>query len=130
MRRDSVGAGLDRDLRRAHGIRVMPTTGVTNGGDVIDIDAKGEVRSGHFSPSQLAPGICLPALDTGFVRNRRRQARRQAFTRSAFATTSFARNCAMMELRCLISNTSRSMVTDVKSGDDRSMPMLSMLPSC
>ena len=45
MRRDSVGASLDRDLRRAHGIRVMPATGVTNGRDVIDIDAEAEVRS-------------------------------------------------------------------------------------
>jgi hypothetical protein len=45
MRRDSVGASLDRDLPRAHGIRVMPATGVTNGRDVIDIDAEAEVRS-------------------------------------------------------------------------------------
>jgi hypothetical protein len=45
MRRDSVGASFDRDLRRAHGIRVMPAAGVTNGGDVIDIDAEAEVRS-------------------------------------------------------------------------------------
>src|SRR5262245_20082189 len=53
-----------------------------------------------------------------------------AFTRSAAATTSFARNCAMIELRCLMSNTSRSMVTEVKSGAERSMWILSMLPSC
>ena len=45
MRRNSVGASLDRDLGRAHGIRVMPAAGVTNGGDVIDIDAEAEVRS-------------------------------------------------------------------------------------
>jgi hypothetical protein len=45
MRRDSVGAGFDRDLRRVHGIRVMPAAGVTNGGNVIDIDAEAEVRS-------------------------------------------------------------------------------------
>src|SRR5262249_5399155 len=53
-----------------------------------------------------------------------------ALTRSAVATTSFARSCAMIELRCLMSNTSRSMVTEVKSGAERSIWMLSMLPSC
>ena len=48
MRGDSVGAGLDRDLGRMHGIRVMPAAGITDGGDVIDIDAEAEVRSRHF----------------------------------------------------------------------------------
>src|SRR5262249_59197840 len=129
MRGDSVGASLDRDLRRTHGIRGMPAAGVADGGNVIDIDAEPEGRGRHFFAVR-SYARDLSAIATGFIGNCRRQARRQAFTRSAFATTSFARNCAMMELRCLISNTSRSMVTDVKSGDDRSMPMLSMLPSC
>jgi hypothetical protein len=40
---------------------VMPAAGITDGGDVIDIDAEAEVRSRHFLPSDHAPAICLPA---------------------------------------------------------------------
>src|SRR5262245_40280797 len=116
MRSNAVGAGIDGDLRRLYRIRVASAAGVTDGSDVIDIDAEAKVRSRHsWLPSGRAAGSS-PCL--------------QACTRSACATTSFARNCAMIELRCLISNTSRSIVTDVKSGDDRSILILSMLPSC
>src|SRR6266852_5298893 len=76
----------------------------------------------------------LPCIYSSVYTNRttfrKTDQRIHAFTRSAAATTSFARNCAMIELRCLMSKTSRSMVTAVKSGAERSMLMLSMLPSC
>src|SRR5262245_4613835 len=118
MRGNAVGAGIDGDLRRLYRIRVVSAAGVTDGSNVIDIDAEAKVGSRHSSlPSGRAAGeLPSPCL--------------QACTRSACATTSFARNCAMIELRCLISKTSRSIVTDVKSGDDRSILILSMLPSC
>ena len=39
MRGDAVGAGLDRELGRAHRIGMPPAAGVADGGDVIDVDA-------------------------------------------------------------------------------------------
>jgi hypothetical protein len=49
MRGDAVGAGLDRDLRRAHRIGPLPAPSITQGGDVVDIDAKTQRSSfGHF----------------------------------------------------------------------------------
>jgi hypothetical protein len=48
MRGDAVGAGLDRNLRRTHGIRMPPAAGVADGGDVVNIDAETKVRSRHF----------------------------------------------------------------------------------
>src|SRR5260370_4068831 len=118
MRGNAVRAGIKGSLSRTYRIRVASAAGVTDGSDVIDIDAETKVGSRHsLLPSGRGPG------------NRPRRAL-QACTRSACATTSFARNCAIIELRCLISKTSRSMVTDVKSGDERSILILSMLPSC
>jgi len=40
VRRNPVASGRDRKLGSAHGIRMTAATGVTNGGNVIDIDAK------------------------------------------------------------------------------------------
>ena len=39
MRGDAVGAGLDRELGRAHRIGMPPAARVADGGDVIDVDA-------------------------------------------------------------------------------------------
>src|SRR4029450_4090537 len=131
MRGDTVGACLNRDVARREGIWVAPAASLAEGGHMVDIDAEAKMWSRHF----LAVRSCRPR--SSCLRSRckfcggwRVQGALQAFPRSACATTSFARNCAMIELRCLMSNTSRSMVTDVKSGDERSMLILSMLPSC
>src|SRR4029450_4733576 len=138
MRGDTVGAPANRDLCRMDGIWVASAACVADGGHMVDIDAEAKMWSRHF----LAVRSCRPR--SSCLRSRckfcggwRVQGALQAFTRSACATTacarpacaptSVARNCAMIELRCLMSNTSRSIVTDVKSGDERSMPMLSML---
>src|SRR5262245_20149170 len=128
MRGDAVGAGRDRDLRRTHGVRVPTAARVADGRDVIDVGAEAKVgKSRHdLNSVRQSAAIELTARSPCVCD----EATRHAFTRSAFATTSFARNCAMIELRCLMSNTSRSMVTEVKSGDERSMLILSMLPSC
>ena len=45
MRGDAVGAGLDRDQRGAHRIGPLARPGVTQGGDVIDIDSEAQRRS-------------------------------------------------------------------------------------
>ena len=76
MRGDAVGAGRDRELGRAHRIGMAPAARVADGGDVIDIDAEAQARQRSSISSY-------------------------PFTRSAFATTALARNCAMMALRCL-----------------------------
>src|SRR4029453_14595574 len=131
MRGDTVGPCLNRDLRRTHGIWVASAARVADGGHMVDIDAEAKMRSQHF----FAVRSCRPR--SSCLRSRckicggwRGQGALQAFTPSPCPTTSLDRNCAMIELRCLMSKTSRSIVTDVKSGDERSMPMLSMLPSC
>src|SRR5262249_23664991 len=132
MRGDAISAGFDRNLRRMHGIRVSSPAGIADGGDVVDVDAETKVWSRHSCnrsyrqrPIYRPWGCALSALSRSPPATSP-----QAFTRSAFATTSFARNCAIIELRCLRSKTSRSMVTEVKSGDERSMLILSILPSC
>ena len=76
MRGDAVGAGRDRELGRAHRIGMAPAARVADGGDVIDVDA--EAQSGTRAVIAAHP-----------------------FTRSAFATTVLARNCAMIAVRCL-----------------------------
>ena len=53
----------------------------------------------------------------------------QPFTRSTRLTTRLARSSDTMALRCLRSQTARSMVTSVKSWVRRFIEMLSMLPS-
>ena len=85
MRGDAVGAGLDRELGRAHRIGMPPAARVADGRDVVDIDAEAKMRD---RGQLIAPSV--RATD-GL----------HASTRSALATTSLARNCAMIELRCL-----------------------------
>ena len=81
MRGDAVAAGRDRELGRAHRIGMAPAARVADGGDVIDIDAEARARRSHSN---------CPDLNRAYP-----------FTRSAFATTGLARNCAMMAVRCL-----------------------------
>ncbi len=83
MRRDAVGAGLDRDLRGTHRIGIAPAARIADGRDVVDVDAEAKRREGSHAVSSSW------------------SAKPHAFTRSACATTSLARNCAMIEVRCL-----------------------------
>ena len=87
MRGDAVGAGLDRELGRAHRIGMPPAARVADGRDVVDVDAEAKMRESppRYRLVTRSPGPRKP----------------HAFTRSAFATTSLARNCAMIEVRCL-----------------------------
>jgi hypothetical protein len=43
MRRDPIRAGLDREQRRLHRVRMFAATRVADGRDVIDIDAEAEL---------------------------------------------------------------------------------------
>ena len=55
MRGDAVGARFDRDLRRTHGIGMPPAARVTDGRDVVDVDAEAEVwRRWHAWSNILA----------------------------------------------------------------------------
>ena len=48
MRRDAVGAGLDRQHRGADRIGMPSAPRVADGGDVIDVDAEAKMRTrGH-----------------------------------------------------------------------------------
>ena len=47
MRRDAVGAGLDREQRGLHGIGMPPAARIADGRDVIDVDAEAEGVCGH-----------------------------------------------------------------------------------
>ena len=73
MRGDAVGAGGDRNLGGLHRIGMPAAARIAHGRDMIDIDAEADGLSRHAYP----------------------------FTRSALATTFFARNCEMIEVRCL-----------------------------
>jgi hypothetical protein len=42
MSGNTVAAGCDRKLGRAHRVGMTPAASISNGGDVIDIDAKTE----------------------------------------------------------------------------------------
>ena len=48
VRRDAVGAGLDRKQRSLHGIGMASAARVADGRDVIDVDAEAECVSSHF----------------------------------------------------------------------------------
>src|SRR5579872_141969 len=48
MRGNSVGARHDRKLGRAHRIGVTAAAGISDGGDMIDVDAETQMR-GHFA---------------------------------------------------------------------------------
>ena len=66
---NSVAAGRDRKLGRSHGIRMTPTAGIANGGDVVDIDAKAEtihalslrtiLSENRFLTLESSPGACF-----------------------------------------------------------------------
>ncbi len=56
MRRDAVGAGLDGEVRRAHGIGQRAAAGVADGRDMVDVDAEAEETGGEF-------GLCGHAGD-------------------------------------------------------------------
>ena len=85
MRRDAVGAGLDREPRGPHRIGMPSAARVADGGDVVDVDAQAKMRNGrHVLSLMLSMNV-----------------RRYPVTRSAAATTFLARNCAMIALRCL-----------------------------
>jgi hypothetical protein len=58
MRRDAVGARLDRKQRGLDGIGMFPAARVADGGDVIDVDAEAEgarrhtiLKTGNTEPS-------------------------------------------------------------------------------
>ena len=87
MRRDAVGPRRDGDLGGVDRVRMGAAAGVAQGGDVIDIDAQSEVRDGRQVIDPFGNAVGHADL--------------QASTRSAFATTCLARNCAMIEVRCL-----------------------------
>jgi hypothetical protein len=63
----SVAAGRDRNLGRAHGIRMTAATCVANGGNVVDIDA--QAKTIHAFPLRTmlseiltlgsSPGACF-----------------------------------------------------------------------
>jgi hypothetical protein len=57
MRGNAIGAGGDGNLRRAYRIWVASAAGITDSGDMIDIDAKAKVRSRHVLPSDRAAPI-------------------------------------------------------------------------
>src|SRR5262249_17081999 len=90
MSRDTIAAGRDRKLGRAHRVRMAPSARIADGGDVIDIDAKAE----RFHVLSLRMNLFENPLSIFGVS-------RYPFTRSAFATTGFARNWARMAVRCL-----------------------------
>jgi hypothetical protein len=45
MRRDAVGAGGDRDRRRAHRVRVRAAARIADGRDMVDVDAQAKMRN-------------------------------------------------------------------------------------
>ena len=53
MRGDAVGPGLDRKQRRAQRIGMAAAARVTQGRDMVDIDAEAERRSGHFRTHEI-----------------------------------------------------------------------------
>jgi hypothetical protein len=65
----SVATGRDRNFGRSHGIRMTATTGVANGGNVVDIDAQAKtvhalslrtILSEHrFLTLGSSPGACF-----------------------------------------------------------------------
>src|SRR2546423_473705 len=77
-RRNTGRAGSDRRPGRLHWIGMPPAARIADRRDMIDIDAEANGKKCWHVPAH-------------------------AFTRSALATTSFARNCAMIEVRCLMS---------------------------
>ncbi len=55
MRGDAIGAGFDGGKRRAHGIRMPAASRISQGGDVVDVDAEAQGRSsGHGCQENLS----------------------------------------------------------------------------
>ena len=53
MRGDAVGAGLDRELRRLHGIGMRPAARVADGRNVIDVHAEAQMGNGEDTVVEL-----------------------------------------------------------------------------
>ena len=121
----AIGTCRDGDLGRTHRVRMSAAACVPHSSDMINVNSKSKLRTRHKEVDQMRREKSLAAaahaaIMSRDVRNDRANPR-HTMIRSAFATTSFARSWAMMALRCLESNTSRSIVTEVKSGAERSM---------
>ena len=89
MRGNAIGAGGDRRFGSLQRIGMAAAPRIPDGSDVIDVDAEPNGKDSHVRRR---------------VRSRQREQAAfggQPFTRSAFATTFFARNCEMIEVRCL-----------------------------
>src|SRR5260370_19903552 len=153
---EGVGAGLDRQQGRPQRIGPRAAPCVAKGGDVIDIDSETQRRSVYHSgladkfrrrSDNRMSCAGLSRASILFVKMDCRE-RRQVYvlcarqttlpgndepgyplTRSTRATTALARNWAIIALRCFRSQTSRSMVSSVKSGERLLMLILSILPS-
>src|SRR5579883_701713 len=65
MRGDAVGACLDREQRGANRIGALAAPRVTQGGDVIDIDAEAQRKSRHVKTRRKRSGSAVHALDPG-----------------------------------------------------------------
>ena len=107
MRGDAVGAGLDRDKRRAHRIRPRARPRVAQGGDVIDIDSEAQRRSWHGLAADDAGHDVMRGLDPRIHLLEKMDCRVKPgndelypLTRSTRATTALARNWAIIALRC------------------------------
>ncbi len=125
MRGNAVGAGGDGNFGGAERIGLAAAACVAHRGDVVDIDAKADgQRSRHASqspadacltqfsilrPDTSVNSYLLPASRligrTPIIMHGRYREHQSisdySFTRSALATTFFARSCEMIEVRCL-----------------------------
>ncbi len=89
MRGDAIGAGSDCDFGSLDRIGMPAAACVAHGGDVIDVHAESDREDSHIS-RKVQSRIWYSAASPDYP-----------FTRSAAATTFFARNCEMIEVRCL-----------------------------
>src|SRR5258705_13869072 len=115
---DAVGSGFDRDQCRAHRIGPLACPRVAKGGDVIDIDSEAQRRSfwhtglaDKFRERLGQPECRAPARPAHPSSSSRWIAGSSLvkpsndelsypLTRSTRATTSLARNWAIIALRC------------------------------
>jgi hypothetical protein len=70
MRSDVVGARLERELGRAHGIGMHTTACIPQGGDMIDVDAQSDRRNGHWASTgeRSSRRRCWYAFTVGLTR--------------------------------------------------------------
>src|SRR5690348_5372344 len=107
MRGDAVGTGFDRHLRGADGIGPQPAPGISQGRDVIDVNAKAQRRYGHdmlFVQHSSCAGLTRASIfleKDGLPGQARQRQIDYPLTRSTRATTALARSWAMIALRCL-----------------------------